>query len=105
MREHRGRALLLTVQESLQRYHVDEELYPKRMMNGAELIRFLDEAGFVEEPIENPWTQASFQPDDPNDWLRYRTDQLAETYELIVLQPGTEEVEFRLDSTENQSLE
>jgi hypothetical protein len=47
-----------------------------------------------------PYTSAS-----EDDWLRYRTDSLAETYELTVLFPGTEEVEFRLDSTKNQSLE
>lgn len=103
--EKRVRTMLLAVQEALQRFHVDEELYPKRMMNGSELVRFLEEKGFVEDSIVNPWTQAPFQPDDPNDWLRYRTDPLAETYELIVFRPGTGEVAFRLDSTENQSLE
>ena len=103
--ERRVRTLLLAVQEGLQRYHVKEELYPKRMMTGRELIQLLSDGGHLESPPANPWGGLPYTFASEDDWLRYRTDSLAETYELTVLFPGTEEVEFRLDSTKNQSLE
>lgn len=99
----RVKAMLLQVQAALQNYHVDEEIYPRRMMPGAKLIQFLQEKKFLETPPENPWSGGHYAEGD--DWLRYRTDQLAETYELIVVYPETEDIQFRLDSTENQSLE
>jgi hypothetical protein len=103
--ERRVRTLLLAVQEGLQRYHVKEELYPKRMMTGRELIQLLGDGGHLESLPANPWNGEPYTSASEDDWLRYRTDSLAETYELTVLFPGTEEVEFRLDSTKNQSLE
>ena len=103
--ERRVRAMLLSVQEALQRYHVDEELYPKRMMSGQELVKLLVEGGHFEDPPLNPWSGLPYAGTAEEDWLRYRTDGLAETYELTVLVPGTEEVAYRLDSTKNQSLE
>ncbi len=103
--ERRVRAMLLEVQEGLQRYHVREELYPKRAMDGGELVDLLAEGGHLGEPPANPWTGGPYRSGQGEDWLRYRTDGLAETYELTVLSPGTEEVKFRLDSTKNQSLE
>lgn len=103
--EKRIRTLLLQVQEAVQNYHVDEELYPKRRMPGGELIAFLKEKGFLAEPLANPWTKTPYESGMKEDWLEYRTDALAETYELIIYQPGTETVQFRLDSTKNQSLE
>lgn len=104
-REERVRALLLEVQEALQRYHVREELYPKVPLHGAELIDLLVAKGHLDAPPLNPWTGEPYRPGGNEDWLRYRTDSLAETYELLVLSPGTETVKYRLDSTENQSLE
>jgi hypothetical protein len=103
--ERRVRAMLLAVQEALQRYHVQEELYPKRMMNGHELVKLLVEGKHLNAGLSNPWTGKSYSVSPDEDWLRYRTDGLAETYELTVLSPGTERVEFRLDSTKHQSLE
>lgn len=103
--ERRVRAMLLTVQEALQRYHVAEELYPKRMMNGRELVALLVEGKHLEGGLANPWTGEDYLDPSGEDWLRYRTDGLAETYELTVLEPGSEKVRFRLDSTKNQSLE
>ena len=103
--ERRVRGMLLTVQEALQRYHVKEELYPKRMMPGHELVKLLVEGGHFEDPPLNPWSGLPYAGTAEEDWLRYRTDGLAETYELTVLVPGTEEVAYRLDSTKNQSLE
>lgn len=103
--ERRVRTLLLAVQEGLQRYHVKEELYPKRMMTGRELILLLGDGGHLETPLANPWSGRPYADSAEDDWLRYRTDSVAETYELTVLVPGTEEVKFRLDSTKNQSLE
>jgi hypothetical protein len=103
--ERRVRAMLLAVQEGLQRYHVAEELYPKKRMSGAELVQQLSEGGFVEKTILNPWTGLPYAGNVGEDRLHYRTNSLAETYELVVTFTGTEEAEFRLDSTENQSLE
>lgn len=103
--ERRVRAMLLAVQEGLQRYHVAEELYPKKRMSGADLVQQLAEGGFVEKTLLNPWTGLPYAGGSGEDRLHYRTNSLAETYELIVTFPGTEEAEFRLDSTENQSLE
>ncbi len=103
--ERRVRAMLLTVQEGLQRYHVAEELYPKKRMRGAELVKQLTDAGFLEKTLLNPWTGAPYLDEAGEDRLHYRTNSLAETYELVVYFSGTEEAQFRLDSTENQSLE
>jgi hypothetical protein len=106
--ERKVRAMLLTVQEALQRYHVDEELYPSRMMSGTELVKFLSEHSFLDPAIQNPWTGVPYgesEGDVQSDFLRYRTDGLAETYELIVTFPDSDEVQFQLDSTEHQSLE
>lgn len=103
--ERRVRAMLLTVQEALQRYHVEEELYPKTMMSGRELVALLVEGKHLETGLANPWTGMDYLGTTGEDWLRYRTDGLAETYELTVLERGSDEVRFRLDSTKNQSLE
>ncbi len=97
--------MLLEMQEALQKYHVEEELYPKRMMPGGELAQLLTDNGFLEEEVRNPWTGELYSESKGEDWLRYRTDGLAETYELIVSFPNSEQEQFRLDSTENQSLE
>ena len=103
--EYRVRGMLLTVQEGLQEFHVKEELYPRKMMKGAELVQFLVEKEFLDASLRNPWTGEPYLETVAEDWLQYRTGPLAETYELIVCFAGTEEVQFRLDSTENQSLE
>lgn len=103
--EYRVRALLLTLQEGLQNFHVKEEIYPRKMMKGSELAGFLIEQNFLDPDVLNPWTGEIYVDTEEEDWLRYRTGDLAETYELIVVFSGTEEVQFRLDSTENQSLE
>ncbi|MEM7601497.1 MAG: hypothetical protein AAF357_08790 [Verrucomicrobiota bacterium] len=103
--ERRIRTMLLTVQEALQNFHVKEEIYPRDLMSGAELVHFLKKEGFLETVVENPWTQQPFGTKGELDGLRYRTDTIAETYELVVFKPGTEIEQFRLDSTENQSLE
>ncbi len=102
--EKRVRALLLQVQEGLQRYHVAEELYPKRPLSGEELVKLLVGGKHLEAPPLNPWTLRSYG-DGGEDWLRYRTDGAAETYELTVVAPDGESVLYRLDSTRNQSLE
>ena len=103
--EYRVRALVLKLQEGLQNFHVQEEIYPRKMMKGAELAAFLKEKKFLEEDLRNPWTGEAYAGTQDEDWLQYRTGDIAETYELIVFHAGTEEVQFRLDSTENQSLE
>lgn len=103
--ERRIRVMLLAVQEALQNFHVKEEIYPRELMTGAQLVHFLKKEGFLEAELENPWTQKPFGEKGEPDGLRYRTDMIAETYELVVFRPGTEIEQFRLDSTENQSLE
>lgn len=109
--ERRVRSMLLTVQEALQRYHVDEENYPPKAMTGRELVTMLHERSFLETMILNPWTGqpyagGAFREDATReDHLQYRTDSLAETYELIVTDPESGIVQFQLDSTEHQSLE
>ena len=103
--ERRIREMMLIVQEALQNYHVKEEIYPRDLMTGTQLVHFLSKEGFLEEPVQNPWTQQAYGEANETDGLRYRTDTIAETYELIVFRPGTDTEQFRLDSTENQSLE
>lgn len=103
--EKRIRVTLLEVQTALQEYHVEEELYPRKMMTGSELVSLLAENDFLEKDVLNPWTKDVYSKSEGRDYLSYKTDSLAETYELIVYYPGTEKEQFRLDSTENQSLE
>lgn len=101
------RATLLTLQEALQKYHVDEELYPKQTpMTGAELIALLSESGQLETMPRNPWTGSVYSREpSPNDRIRYRTDQLAETYSLEALRIDRDEIHHIIDSTEHPSLE
>ncbi len=102
----RVKVFLLEVQTALQGYHVKEELYPEKPMTGRQLIILLVREKFLPGDLENPWAQKPYSVTrQEDDWLKYRTDELAETYELIALLPGTEEVHFRLDSLENHSLE
>jgi hypothetical protein len=106
--DRRVRSTLLEVQEALQNYHVDEELYPiKTPMTGAELIIVLQESGHLDSPPRNPWTGAPYSPDEAptNDRIRYRTDENAETYTLEALRPDSDESHHVLDSTEHPSLE
>lgn len=103
--ERRVYTLLLTTQEGLQRYHVREERYPSQAMDGGELVGLLVRGGDLPETMANPWTGRPYATDRSVDRLRYRTDGLAETYELTVLFPDRDEVRYRLDSTEHQSLE
>jgi hypothetical protein len=102
--ERRIRTLLLEVQEGLQRYHVKEEIYPKRAMSGADLIALLVSGNHLASAPSNPWTQVAYGREG-EDRLRYRTDGAAETYELTVLDSDGETILFRLDSTHNQSIE
>ena len=102
------RTTLLEVQEALQNYHVEEELYPIRTpMTGAELIILLQNAGHLDSPPRNPWTGVPYSPDEPptTDRIRYRTDENAETYVLEALRPYSDEPHHVLDSTEHPSLE
>ncbi len=98
--------LLREVQVALQNYHVDEEIYPRSRMTGAELIGLLDGGGYLEAVPMNPWRRDLYQmPEDSDDYLEYETDDLAETYTLIARKKGTDEVHHILDSTEHHSLE
>ncbi len=104
------RATLLEIQTALQNYHVAEELYPVRTpMTGAELIKLLQETGHLSSPPRNPWTGAPYSTDDDRssdvDRIRYRTDELAETYTLEALRPDSDDPHYTLDSTEHPSLE
>jgi len=101
------RGTLLILQEALQKYHVDEELYPKQTpMTGAELILVLSDSGHLETTPRNPWTGLVYSPEPgPRDRIRYRTDDLAETYSLEALRLDSDEVHHVIDSTEHPSLE
>lgn len=106
--EKDSRRLLLDVQRALQSYHVAKEQYPAESMSGVALIRMLRESKHLAEVPWNPWERGLYDPEggaEQEDWLVYRTDRLAETYELVIFRPYTEEVLFRLDSVENQSLD
>lgn len=102
--DRRERAMLLQVQEALQRYHVAEELYPKRPMQGLELVVLLQERDFLPKDLANPWSGLIYEKGG-EDRLRYRTDPAAESYELIVLDQDGAKEKRRLDSTTHQSLE
>ena len=104
-RERRIKEMLLTVQEGLQRYHVQEEIYPRRAMAGGELVELLHENGHLEETVMNPWVGGVYDGGNEVDRMRYETDDLAESYELTVRFLRSKKIRFRLDSTENQSLE
>ena len=101
------RGTLLTLQEALQKYHVDEELYPKQTpMTGAELIVLLKTSGYLETTPRNPWSGDVYSPEpDPHDRIRYRTDELAETYSLEALRIDSDTIHHVIDSTEHPSLE
>ncbi|MDA7920566.1 hypothetical protein N9B73_02320 [Verrucomicrobiales bacterium] len=104
-RERRIKEVLLLVQEGLQRYHVQEEIYPKRAMKGGELVAFLHENSHLEDSIVNPWGGGVYHGGNDVDRMAYETDALAESYELTVRYLHSKKIRFRLDSTENQSLE
>ena len=104
-RERRIKEMLLLVQEGIQRYHVQEEIYPKRAMKGGELVALLRENSHLEELIMNPWIGGVYDGGNDVDRMAYETDALAESYELTVRYLHSKKIRFRLDSTENQSLE
>lgn len=104
-RERRIKEVLLEVQEGLQRYHVEEEIYPRLAMSGGELIDFLHENSHLVESLMNPWVGGTYTSENEVDRMRYETDDVAESYELTVRYRHSEQIKFRLDSTENQSLE
>lgn len=101
------RSTLLILQEGLQKYHVAEEHYPIRFpMNGSELSQLLIETGHLETAPRNPWTgQPHGSDDSERDRIRYRTDELAETYTLEALQRDSDAIHHVIDSTEHPSLE
>ena len=105
------RSALLTLQQALQNYHVDEELYPTRTpMTGGELSALLIESGHLDSAPRNPWTGQPFEIEAKSDGraddrIRYSTDELAETYTLKALRRDSDEVHHLIDSTEHPSLE
>lgn len=105
--EHQVREAFLEIQRALQDYHVAEENYPKDYpLTGAQLIRLLIDTGHLREPPRNPWTGRPYQIDGAGeDHFTYRSDELAETYELQAVDPVSGEPWLTLDSTEHQSLE
>ena len=105
--EHQSKQTLLTIQEALQNFHVEDEAYPKKTpMTGAELIRFLMETKHMESPPLNPATLRPYALDSSEpDRIVYATDELAETYSLKALELDSDETMFIVDSTEHQSLE
>lgn len=105
--DFQAKQTLLALQQALQKFHVEDEAYPKQSpMSGAKLIQFLMETGHLELPPLNPATLQpySLETGEP-DRIVYTTDELAETYSLKMLQPGSDTPLLVIDSTEHQSLE
>jgi len=98
---------LLTLQQALQKFHVEDEAYPKKTpMSGEELIQFLIESKHLDTPPLNPTTLRpySFESGDL-DRIVYTTDELAETYSLKAMKLDSDDIFFIVDSTEHHSLE
>ncbi|NOY00114.1 MAG: hypothetical protein GXP30_10330 [Verrucomicrobia bacterium] len=105
--EYQTKHTLLTLQEALQKFHVEDEAYPKKSpMSGTELIQFLMEERHLKSPPLNPATLKPYSLDDNEpDRIIYTTDELAETYSLKALKPDSDDTFFIVDSTEHHSLE
>jgi len=105
--EHQSKQTLLTLQEALQNFHVEDEAYPtKSPMSGTELIQFLMDTKHLQTPPLNPATLRPYQLDSSEaDRIVYTTDELAETYSLKAMELDSDETMFIVDSTEHQSLE
>jgi len=105
--EHAEKNLLLSVQQALQNYHVDQERYiPRETLSGHELLSVLSDSGFLEEPFPiNPWTRVPYSllKGEP-DHLRYQSDPLFETYTLQTLHPTNDKISRELDSVNSTSL-
>jgi len=105
--ENQTKQTLLILQQALQKFHVEDEAYPKKTpMSGEELIQFLIESKHLDTPPLNPTTLRpySFESGDP-DRIVYTTDELAETYSLKVMEFDSDDIFFIVDSTEHHSLE
>ena len=105
--EKQSRATLLTLQRAVQDYHVALEHYPKKTpQSGVELVELLIKSGHLQTPPRNPWSGQPYAAGQP-DGIRYRTDEVAETYALEALGPDLtpEQPLWQLDSTEHRSLE
>lgn len=105
--ESRGRACLLAIQEGLQRYVVREEIYPRTSpQRGAALVEVLLKTKDMAAAPVNPVTGEPYAVSDAADWVEYRTDELAETYALRLVDPSQPDRPLlELDSTAHQSLE
>lgn len=105
--EYQSKQSLLTLQQALQKFHVDDEAYPsKTPMSGAELIRFLLKGEHLSSPPLNPTTLRPYALDGKEaDPILYSTDELAETYSLKVISIDSNETLFIVDSTQHHSLE
>ncbi len=105
--EYQSKQSLLTLQQALQKFHVDDEAYPRKTpMAGAELIRFLLEAEHLSAPPLNPATLLPYTLDGKEaDPILYTTDEQAETYSLKVVANGSNETLIIVDSTQHHSLE
>ncbi len=104
--DQRVRSLILTIQQGVQRYHVAEEAYPPKSMSGIDLIKLLQERGELSDALANPWASgARFSESPTPNGIAYETDIFAESFAIIATDPETGDVLYRLDSSENPSLE
>jgi hypothetical protein len=105
--ENRTRAVLLQIQEALQRYHVDQERYPPReSLAGAELVSLLIDFEFLDPAVLNPWTGKAWTIDGVEpDHFRYGSDSTFETYSLQALDPKSGKIALEIDSVDHRSLE
>lgn len=105
--EHQSKQTLLTLQQALQKFHVEDEAYPKKTpMSGEELIQFLLESKHLGSPPINPITLLPYTFESgEEDHIVYTTDELAETYSLKITKADSDDILFIVDSTEHHSLE
>ena len=95
--QHQIRQTFRQVHQSLQNYHVEYEVYvPGPELKMSELIFRLRETGHMDEIPVNPYSGKAFIKDDPQDHMRYRTDELLETFKLEAL--DNNEVIERMES-------
>ena len=88
--QHQIRQTLRQVHIGLQNYHVEYEVYvPGPELKMSELIFHLHETGFMDEIPVNPYTGKVFIENDPDDSMRYRTDEILETFKLEAVENGT----------------
>ena len=107
-RENQVKSVLLSLQRSIQKFHVEFEKYPdpeNLELSGVELVAVLSDVENPENLPKNPYTNRPFSTADGPDRITYRTDEEFLTYSLQALRFDRDEVWFEIDSSSHHSLE